>query len=418
MDYKELNDNDKNMKSRDSKVIWILVVVLLLILTNFATYIVGTRLPVKGTRRISENTYNNLGEFNKLFIVKENIEQFYDGKIDEKALVDGAIKGMTQSVNDPYTVYMNEEDFKDFSTQTEGNYVGLGIQVGVKDDKVMVISAFEDSPAKKAGILSGDIIEKVDNNDIIAEEYEKAVSMMKGKENTYVTLTISREGKGTFDVKVKREEITLITVTGEMVDDNVGYIQISTFDEHTDKQFNKTVEKLKKKGMKSMILDLRQNPGGWLNQAINITSEFVPKGKVIVSTEDKHGNREEYKSKGGDLMGMPLVVLTDGGTASASEIFAGAIRDYKLGTLVGENSFGKGIVQSVLYEKRYGFGDGTALKVTTSSYYTPNGENIHHKGIKPNIEVKYPQELLDKTYSREKDPQFIKALEVIKENIK
>lgn len=357
-------------------------------------------------------------KFNKLFIVKENLDQFYDGKIDEKALVDGAIKGMTETLNDPYTVYMNAEEYKDFSTQTEGNYVGLGLQVGVKDDKVVVIAPFEDSPAKKAGILSGDVIEKVDGNKVIGKEYEKAVSMMKGEKNTYVTLTISREGKGTFEVKVKREEITLITVTGEMADDKVGYVQITVFDEHTDTQFNKVVADLKKKGMEAMILDLRQNPGGWLTQAINITSKFVPKNKVIVSTEDKNGNKEEYKSKGGDLIGMPLVVLTDGGTASASEIFSGAVRDYNIGTLVGENTFGKGVVQSVLYEKRYGFGDGTALKVTTSRYYTPKGENIHHKGIKPNIEVKYPKELSEKPYNKKTDPQFIKALEVIKGKIK
>ncbi|QGU96221.1 PDZ domain-containing protein [Clostridium bovifaecis] len=413
-----MNDSGGKIKSRDSKIIWLLIVVLILILTNFATYIIGTRMPIRGTRRISENTYENLMKFNKLFIVKENLDQFYDGKIDEKALVDGAIKGMTETLNDPYTVYMNAEEYKDFSTQTEGNYVGLGLQVGVKDDKVVVIAPFEDSPAKKAGILSGDVIEKVDGKKVIGKEYEKAVSMMKGEKNTYVTLTISREGKGTFDVKIKREEITLITVTGEMADDKVGYVQITVFDEHTDTQFNKVVADLKKKGMEAMILDLRQNPGGWLTQAINITSKFVPKNKAIVSTEDKNGNKEEYKSKGGDLIGMPLVVLTDGGTASASEIFSGAVRDYNIGTLVGENTFGKGVVQSVLYEKRYGFGDGTALKVTTSRYYTPKGENIHHKGIKPNIEVKYPKELSEKPYNKKTDPQFIKALEVVKGKIK
>ncbi|MBE6043010.1 MAG: S41 family peptidase [Clostridium thermopalmarium] len=413
-----MNDSNGKIKSRDSKIIWGLIGVLILILTNFATYIIGTTMPIKGTRRISEATYEDLVKFNKLFIVKENLYKFYDGNIDEEALVDGAIKGMTESLKDPYTVYMNTEEFKEFNTQTEGNYVGLGLQVGVKDDKVVVIAPFEDSPAKKAGILSGDVIEKVDGKEVNGKEYEKAVAMMRGEKDTYVTLTITREGKGTFDVKVKREEITLITVTGEMVDDNIGYVQITVFDEHTDEQFNKVTADLKKKGMKAMILDLRQNPGGWLTQAINITSKFVPKDKVIVSTEDKNGNKEEYKSKGGDLIGMPLVVLTDGGTASASEIFSGAIRDYNLGTLVGENTFGKGIVQSVLYEKKYGFGDGTALKVTTSKYYTPKGENIHHKGIKPNIEVKYPKELSEKPYDKKTDPQFIKALEVIKEKVK
>lgn len=418
MEYKDKNDNEKKYKTRDSKVIWILIVILVIILTNFTTYVLGSRMPIKGTRRVSEDTYQDMMQFKKLFIVKDNLEQYYDGNIDANLLVENAVKGMTESLNDPYTVYMNNKEYKDFNTHTEGNYVGLGLQVGTKGDKIVVIAPFEDSPAKKAGIISGDIIEKVDGNAVTAKDYEKAVTMMKGEKNTYVTVTITREGKGTFDVKVKRAVITLTTVTGEMIEDGIGLVTLTVFDEHTDEQFTKVVDNLTKKGMKAMILDLRQNPGGWLTQAINITSKFIPKDKVLVSTEDKYDNKEEYKSKGGNLIGVPLVVLIDNGTASASEIFSGAVRDYKIGTLVGEKSFGKGIVQSVLYEKKYGFGDGTALKVTTSKYYTPNGEDIHHKGISPDVEVKYPKELLEKPYDKKVDPQFIKALEVIKGKLK
>ncbi|GAB6149437.1 S41 family peptidase [Clostridium novyi] len=418
MGQKDIKDSDKILNNKKSKRGWLLIVVLLLVLTNFVTYIVGTRLPVKGTRRISEKTYDEVSKFQKLFIVKKNLESFYDGTIDEKALVDGAVKGMTESLKDPYTVYMNEKDYKEFSNQTEGNYVGLGIQIGVKDDKVVVIAVFDDSPAKKAGVLPKDIIEKVDGERVIAKEYDKAVNKMKGKKGTYATLTLSREGKGTFDLKVKRDEIILTSSKGEMINDKIGYVQISVFDEHTYDQFSKTVKNLSNSGMKGMILDLRQNPGGWLTQAVDITSQFVPKNKVLVSTEDKYKNKEEYKSKGGNLIGMPLVVLIDGGTASASEVFSGAIRDYKLGTLIGEKTFGKGIVQSVLYQKKLGFGDGTALKVTTSKYYTPKGENIHHKGINPDIEVKYPEELLKKPYDRKNDPQLKKAMEVISEKVK
>lgn len=418
LDYENVNDNEKHIKSKKRKITKAVIIVLIILLTNFITYIVATRVPVKGTVRISENTYTELSKFSKMLIVKKNLQHFYDGKIDEEVLVNGAIKGMTESLKDPYTVYMDEKEYKDFSTETKGDYVGIGIQVGVKDNKVMVITAFDDSPAKKAGIITGDIIEKVNDEKVTGKEYEKAISVMRGEKNTYVNLTISREGKGAFDVKVKRDSITLTSVNGEMLDEKIGYVQISIFDEHTDKQFEKVVTDLKKKGMKSMMLDLRQNPGGWLTKSIDITSEFIPKGKVIVSTIDKNNDKEEYKSKGGELIGMPLVVLTDGGTASASEIVSGAIRDYKVGTLVGKNTFGKGIVQSVLYDKKFGFGDGTALKVTTSKYYTPSGENIHHKGIKPDIQVEYPKELLNKTYNRKTDPQFNKALEVIKEKSK
>ncbi|KEI06911.1 S41 family peptidase [Clostridium botulinum] len=418
MEQRDGNDNERGVKNSSNRRIWWLIVALILILTNFITYILGARLPIKGTRRISERTYEEVMKFEKLFIVKSNLERFYDGKINEKDLIDGAVKGMADSLKDPYTVYMNEKEYKNFSTQTGGNYVGLGIQIGVKNDKVVVVSTFDDSPAKKAGILTKDIIEKVDGERVIGKEYDKAVNRMKGKKGSYVTLTITREGKGTFDVKIKREEIILTSSKGEMVGNNIGYVQISVFDEHTFDQFKNAVNNLKKNGMKGMILDLRQNPGGWLTQAVDITSQFVPKNKVLVSTEDKYKNKEEYKSKGGDLIGMPLVVLIDGGTASASEVFSGAIRDYGMGTLIGENSFGKGIVQSVLYERKFGFGDGTALKVTTSKYYTPKGENIHHKGIRPDIEIKYPEELLRKPYERKNDPQFNRALEVITQKIK
>ncbi|MCD3244911.1 S41 family peptidase [Clostridium botulinum C] len=418
MEQRDGKDSKRGLKNSSNRRMWWLILALILILTNFITYILGTRLPIKGTRRISERTYEEIVKFEKLFIVKSNLDRFYDGKVNEKDLIDGAVKGMTDSLKDPYTVYMNEKEYKDFSTQTGGNYVGVGIQIGIKNDKVVVVSTFEDSPAKKAGILTKDVIEKVDGERVIAKEYDKAVNKMKGKKGSYVTLTITREGKGTFDVKIKREEIILTSSKGEMLSNNIGYVQISVFDEHTFDQFKNAVNNLKKSGMKGMILDLRQNPGGWLTQAVDITSQFIPKNKVLVSTEDKYKNKEEYKSKGGDLIGMPLVVLIDGGTASASEVFSGAIRDYGIGTLIGENSFGKGIVQSVLYERKFGFGDGTALKVTTSKYYTPKGENIHHKGIKPDIEIKYPEELLKKPYDRKNDPQFNKALEVITQKIK
>ena len=190
------------------------------------------------------------------------------------------------------------------------------------------------------------------------------------------------------------------------------------FDEHTSDNFEKKLTELQDKGMKSLIVDLRGNPGGLLNECVDVTSNFVPKGKVITYTIDKDEKRKDYNSIGGSAIGMPLTVLTDEGTASASEIFSGAVRDYKVGTLVGEKTFGKGVVQTMLYTSAEGFDDGTALKVTISKYYTPDGENIHHIGIKPEINVVYPQELKEKPYDRKLDPQFKKALEIAKGKIK
>jgi carboxyl-terminal processing protease len=371
-------------------------------------------LPIFSTGQVIQAGNNkDISNYNKLFEVRDLIYKLYDGPIDENKLVEGAIKGMTASLEDPYTVFMNQEEFQAFNTQTEGSYSGIGLQIEVKDDKIIVLSTFDDSPAQKAGILPGDVIEKVNDTKVSGKDYQNAVAMMKGKEGTTVNITVTRNGKETYTYTVKRAKIDLQTVSGELLSDNTAYIRISMFDKNTGEDFNKKLKDLKDKGAKGIILDLRQNPGGLLSTCVDVVSNFVPKGEVIVSTIDKYKKEEKYKSKGGIAIGMPLVVLTDGLTASASEIVSGAVKDYKVGTLVGEKTFGKGVVQTLVDT-----GDGTALKVTISKYYTPNGVNIHKTGIKPDIEVKYPEELLKEPYARNKDPQFNKALETLKEKMK
>lgn len=398
----------------NNKKKWIAWTVALLLVTNILTAVISNKVSFSlpnGRVIITRDDYNEIMKFKKLFLVEDRLYKYYDGKIESDALVEGAVKGMTDSLKDPYTVFMNKKEFQDFNTQTEGTYTGLGIQVGVKDDKITVIAPFDNSPAKKAGIISGDVIEKVNNITVSGKDLEKAINMMKiGEEGSKVKLSINRSGKKRFDVNVERAKITMTTVKGEMLPYDIGYIQISMFDENTGKNFNKILKQLEDKKMRGLILDLRGNPGGLLNECVDVVSNFIKKDKVIVYTIDKYKNKKEYTSNGGSAIGLPLVVLTDEGTASASEIVSGAIRDYKAGTLVGVKTFGKGVVQTLLDT-----GDGTALKVTISKYYTPNGENIHHKGIKPNIEVKYPEKLKEKAYSRSQDPQFNKALEVIKD---
>lgn len=423
------NWNDENEfegKSNNvNKKKWVAWTVLLLLVTNSLTIMILSRMSFKVTKGISNNDIVNekmesddAGEFKKLFLVKDKLYEYYDGPIDEDKLLEGAIKGMTSSLEDPYTVYLNEKEFEYFNTETEGSYVGVGIQVGVIGNEIVIISPFEESPAKKAGLQSGDIIQKVNDIEVSGSELDKAVSMMRGKAGEEVKLTIKRENKGSFDVDIVRAEIEMITVKGEMIDNKIGYIQISMFDENTGRNFENKLADLQKKGMKSLILDLRGNPGGLVTQCVSVSSNFIPKGETVVYTIDKNKKKKIYKSKGGNALDLPIVILTDEGTASASEIVSGALRDYKRATIVGKKTFGKGIVQSILYSTWDGFGDGTALKVTVSSYYTPNGENIHKKGIEPDVEVEYPDELRDQRYSREADPQFKKALKFANDKLK
>ncbi|BDR76682.1 S41 family peptidase [Clostridium tetani] len=394
---------------------WIGWTIAIVLLTNTLTYIGSNIIPLampNGNVVVRKEDYNNLVQFNKLFQIKDLIHERYDGEINEKDLEEGAIKGLANSLKDPYTVFMTKKEYDDFNTQTEGNYSGVGIQLQAKDNKIVIVDIFEESPARKAGILPKDEIEKVNDIPVDGSQLEKAVSLMKGVEGSEVKLTLFRKDKGNFDVSLKRSKINLKTVAGQMLDEDVALVQVTMFDENTAKNFKSELDKLKSQGMKGLVLDLRGNPGGVLDECVDMVSNFVPKGKTIVSTMDKYKSERKYKSKGGNYVGLPLVVLTNEGSASASEIFAGAIRDYKIGTLVGEKTFGKGLVQT-LYET----GEGTALKITISKYYTPNGENINKIGIKPDVEVKYPEELLKKPYNRNEDPQFKKALEVVKEKI-
>jgi len=421
MDYIERVDfmDNGNMKSEKRK--WIRRTVAIVLFTNVLTFgitnLISFKMP-NGKVLVSRKTYENIIDFEKLYTIRDKIDKYYIGEINKDKLVEGAAKGMAAALQDPYTVFMNEAEFSDFATQTGGTYVGLGLQIGAKEDKIVVISTFENSPAEKAGVLKGDVIESVNDITVTAQDMEKATSMMKGKAGEEVKLSLSRQTRGTFEVKAKRAEIEMVTVKSEILENGIGYIQVSMFDEHTASNFDNALKNLTTKGMKSLVLDLRENPGGLLDQTVKMTSNFVTKGKNIVYTEDKEKNKKNYDSIGGIAEGMPLTILIDGGSASASEIFVGAIKDYGLGTLVGEKTFGKGVVQTTFYRDKDGFGDGTALKVTISKYFTPNGQNIHGIGIAPDVEVLYPQELKEKPYNRDSDPQFKKALEVAREKLK
>lgn len=407
------------MSSKKKWIVWTIVIV---VVTNTITFFGSKFIPLgfkNGNVIVTREQYNDLAEYWKLFTVRQRLYDYYDGAIKEEDLLNGAVKGMTSALGDPYTVYWDKKEYSDFNTEMAGNYSGIGVTVTNKDGKITIVNVSQDSPAKKAGIIVNDEILKVNGVQLSGKEIDKAVSLMRGINGTNVTVTFYRENKGTFDAVLKRAKLDVPTVTGEILSENkkIGYIQVSMFGEKTGDEFKKEIKTLQSKRAKGLIIDLRDNGGGSLDECVKMVSNFIPKGKVIVSTIDKYKKEKKYNSKGGIAIGMPLVILVNGNTASASEIFSGAIRDYKLGTIIGTKTFGKGIVQSVIDEKLLGFGDGTALKVTVSKYYTPDGENIHGKGITPDIKVEYPKELSSKAYNRTLDPQFKKALDIINEKV-
>lgn len=354
----------------------------------------------------------NFGKVNEL---KSFIDENYYTDTSKVDYQDGILKGMFSQLKDPYSVYMNEKDFKTFTESSTGTYGGLGLHLWV-DDKgyITVVSPMEGTPADRAGIISGDIIFRVDDLDISGDNYDEAVNHMRGEPNTKVKLMVKRQGVTdplTFDLV--RELIKVKTVKTEVFNEGqVGYLKFSAFEEDSSKEFISKMNELKNKGVKGLIVDLRQNGGGSLYECQEIADALLGK-QVIVYTQDRKGEKEYYYSDDRKL-GLPIVVLVDGGSASASEILTGAIKDTKAGTIVGEKTFGKGIVQSVIELK-----DGTAIKLTTSQYFTPNGINIHGKGIEPDVAVKAGEATpgSDKV-DPVKDPQLKKAIEVMLEKIK
>lgn len=415
-------NNDKINNSKKSKSKLILIIVAILIITNCSSLLLGNYLASRGRYFTSvSNKVENSSElmsdtkkYESLFMVRDTLLKKYDGEINDDALLEGAIKGMTNALGDPYTVFLNSEEFDKLMKESQGSLDGIGVQVGAIENKIVIIAPIKDSPSDKVGLLSGDIIEKIDGTVYSGEQLNEAVSYITSPERDQVKLTIKRKDENSFDVKVKKEEIKIKSLEGEMVNSNIGYIKIDTFmNENTASDFKDKIKELEDKGMKGLILDLRNNPGGLLSEAIGVASQFIPKDNVITYTIDKYENKNESLSVGGIAQGMPLVVLVDNGSASASEVVTGALRDYKAATIVGKTTFGKGIVQQP-FKFKNGIG---GLKVTVSKYYTPNGENIHKKGITPDFEVEITEDINKADYDKSKDEQLNFAIEKIKEKI-
>ena len=321
----------------------------------------------------------------KAEILSSYINRFYLNDIDYGKMGDIIYKAMVSGLDDKYAAYYTKDEYKDISEKTKGEFCGIGayISQGKNDNYLKMAGVVKGGPAEKAGIKKGDIIVEVDGENIQGKDSSYAVSKMKGKKGTNVSISVMRKGnKKPITFNIKREVIHDNTVSYKMLDNNIGYISVSAFETVTKKQFKSAVDCLEKKNEKGLIIDLRDNGGGLLDTALDMLDQILPK-KLVVYTKDKNGVAEEYYTKDDKEIKIPIVILVNGNSASASEVFCGALRDYGKAKLLGTKTFGKGIVQS-----SFAFRDGTGLKFTTSKYYTPKGINIHGTGFEPDIKVK------------------------------
>ncbi len=330
----------------------------------------------------AQNSYEDLKTFTEvLTIIKKN----YVDEVKTKDLIAGAIKGMVSSL-DPHSGYMTVDAFKELQVETKGEFGGLGIQIGAKDGLLTVIAPIEDTPAYRAGIKAGDKIIKIAGEATKEMNITDAVEKMRGPKGTAVTLTILREGlKGPKDFTIVRDIIKIKSVKAKMLDGNIGYVKLTQFQETTASDLSNALKTLKKEGMASLILDLRNNPGGLLNSAVDVTEQFIPSKKLVVYIKGRDGEKIEYLTEGDKTAytNIPMVVLVNEGSASASEIVAGALKDWSRAIIIGIQTFGKGSVQSLIP-----LSDGSGLRLTTAKYYTPKGTSIQSVGITPDIVVK------------------------------
>lgn len=350
----------------------------------------------------------------KITEISQYLDAYYYEDYDIEDVRNSLLDGMVAGLDDPYTVYYTPEEYQSLQVSITGTYygIGAGLSQDAKTMEVTISKVYEGTPAEEAGLRKDDQIISVDGTQANSMEVTQLVQLIRGEEGTTVHLEIYRASDlSNFSVDVERRNVQLPSVAGEMLDGNIGYIQISEWQTNTPQQFNETVATLQEQGMQSMIIDVRDNPGGLLSSVSEVLDTILPEG-TIVYTEDKYGNRTTLTSDA-NCMNYPMVVLINGNSASASEIFAGAIKDYNYGTLLGTTTFGKGIVQTTFPLK-----DGDALKITTAKYFTPNGVNIHGTGIDPDVELEY--EFLgpeDGTYEKQYDNQLQEAIKILTDEV-
>ncbi len=399
---KEYVGEQKKKKHPFAKGVVVGVIAALLVCFIFSS---GLRLSLYNTVR---GTFLTTEEVQKINMLSNILDSYYYQDIDDETKVNALYKGMLESADDKYTEYYTAQEYSDLMVSLSGDYGGIGATLTQDQDtmQVSVVNCYDNCPAANAGLEKGDIIISVDGYLATDEQLDDFVQRIRGEIGTTLEMVYSRDGVET-TVTIERAEVIIPSVAYQMLENNTGYIQVSQFSSGTQDEFEAALADLESQGMTSVIFDMRDNGGGMLDSVVAILDDLLPEGTVVY-TEDKQGNRTDYTSDDKNKIDLPIVVLVNENTASAAEIFTGAIRDFDYGTVIGTTTFGKGIVQTTLP-----LSDGSAVKITTATYYTPSGECIHGTGITPDIELEYEAPAEGESYDISTDNQIQKALEVL-----
>lgn len=410
--YKIVTQKKQRSKTYKIVMLVILVAFITFLITSIGMYQYFSSESIITKSSIFSNSSSD-DIANSIEKYKKIIDKYYLGEVDEEKLKEGAIKGYIEGLDDPYTEYISKDEMKDYMEDTMGNFVGIGIYM-VKDtenNKIQVLAPIKNSPAEKAGILPGDYIIAVDGIQCTGDDFSTISNKIKGEVGSSVKLDIQREDE-TLSFEIKRENIKVNPVESKLLENNIGYIEFSSFDDGTAEDFKSKYEELEKQGITSLIIDLRNNGGGIVDEALEIADYIADKDSVLLYEVDKNNNEEVEKSKNEPIINMPIVILTNENTASSSEILAGALKDLGKAKIVGTKTYGKGVIQEVI-----SLSDGSGLKITTKKYLTPNRTEINGVGIEPDETVELPDTVTSAlNVNEEDDTQLRKAIEILKNN--
>ncbi len=399
-------EKEKKIKVYKILMLVVLSVFITFMITSISLYTYFTKNPISVSAKS-----NNKDISNKLDKYRKIIDKYYLGEVDESKLEEGAIKGYIEGLDDPYTEYISKEDMDSYLDDTMGNFVGIGIYMikNTKYDKIQVLSTIKGSPAEEAGIQSGDLIVSVDGIEYKADDMTAVSNKIKGEEGTKVTVELLR-GSENVKYELTRSKVKVNQVEGKVISDDIGYIKFTSFDETTAEDFKKQYQELAKKNIKSLIIDLRNNGGGIVDQALEIADYIADKDSVLLYEVDKNNKETVRKAKTDPIINMPIVILTNENTASASEILAGALKDLGKAKTVGTTTYGKGVIQQILK-----LNDGSGLKITIEEYQTPNKNKINKVGIEPDEKVELPDSVESIfTIKESEDTQLQKAIDMLK----